>query len=96
VVVSTPGGGLAIITHLHFRAPKGEEYHGKGIAPDFPVIGGGAELLAKAVEVAHSLVGTQPLARQGLHSPKRRQDMERIEANRAEHRHLSAGAIEFK
>jgi carboxyl-terminal processing protease len=96
IVLTTPGGGLALITHLHFRAPKGEDYHGKGMSPDYPVSGSGTEFLSKAVEVARNLAGQSPLAKRGVEAKKWRQDAERIQANRAEHRFLSAGAVEFK
>ncbi len=103
VLLSTPGGGLAIITHLHFLAPLGEDYHGLGMKPLYPVVGGKSAMLAKSVEVAESLAGGS-LALRGEVSGvahearelRRRRDLERIHANRVERLYLKAGAIEFE
>jgi carboxyl-terminal processing protease len=97
IVLTTPGGGLALITHLHFVAPKGEKYHKVGLKPDHAVDGTSAQALEKAVAVALEMSGT-PLAKQAGSSLRAKawaQDVQRFEANRQERLYLKGGALEL-
>lgn len=85
VVLTTPGSGLSLITHLKFLAPKGEDYHGKGLSPSLPATGSGSQQLLVAVQVAQNWVAGRPLAKASRAvSRPLRQDAESHEANRRE------------
>ncbi len=85
VVMTTPGSGLSLITHLKFLAPKGEDYHGKGLFPSLPDTGTGAQQLLTAVKVAQKMVAGKPLTKAGADtSTTLRRDAETYEANRRE------------
>lgn len=95
MVLTTPGGGLALITHLHFVTSKGERYHNIGIKPDHGVDGTSAQTLEKAIAVAHDIAGTGLAKRAPVQRVMEARDIQRIEANRRERLYLKGGALEF-
>jgi len=83
MVVATPGGALSLITHLKFKAPKGEDYHGKGIFPAYPVAGTPAEALLKAIDIAREISGL-PAAKMGAPGTNFLRRAQLLEVNRRE------------
>ncbi len=83
-VVDTYAKGLALITTLHFYGGDGDDYHGKGIEPDYAVDSSGKAELNKAVSVGLLLAKTniKVNAKQAANRTSSHEDL--IELNRKE------------
>lgn len=61
---NTIDNGLAIITNLEFKTPKGNSYHKKGLEPDYPC--GDTDALKCAAATVESLTGKNKLSKNAL------------------------------